>query len=446
MRADAGRSRRAWLLACGAGMAALAGCSALRERIEGDDPTLAFDPAVLADLGDRPSPTPPTTFPVAVPSARFERHRTRTRELLDAVPERPDLPNGAMAAELRSNRQHAVEAIDEEDNESLRGDRDRLDRWRYRRSRAAEVRGAYRAATGALDDATFTARREALSADVAAFTADWDYRGPAPVEAFVVHAELEELVDEMRAGTRGWPPFPTDPTDAVFRAGELVATTERSRAALEDASALRDRLLADAASVPSHRGTLARAAHRLERDLRATTRRHDAFRNHDDRDDPPFDRAIADTPAAELYRRVRPREDPVRGVERALDRGHLAAAIRRAGIELIGLELLDTAAAAIRDGRYDPPETADRVRRERDRAVANLRYAWNQPPAAVSRALATPALNALDTIRHVIDRGSLGRHEAFDLYAGYAYVRHYAALVPAATDHVHGVLEAVDRS
>lgn len=434
-------SRRRWLVACGTGMGmgmlGLAGCAAVRDRIERDD-GLQFDPGALVDLAERPRPSPPGRFPVAIPPAQIEHHRERTRALLDAVPTAPDLPNEAMAARLRRERQSAAEALSDDEWDASTGPLDRLDGARYDRSRAAEVRAAYRAATGDLDRSAVVERRGRLRTDFHAFVEQWAYRAPDPVTALVVHRELEALVRETRDGTNAWPPFPNAPRDAVFRVGARVQSLERGRAALEDAAAIRERVVDSSSSVRSYRTTTTGAATQLERDLGHTAHRMDPYL---DADESPLDRDIDDTPAGELYQTARHHADGAeRAVERAMDRDHPATAILRAGTGLTALETLESVVEAVEAGRYGRPDTANRVRRERERAVATLEHAWAHEPQPLSRALAFPALDALLTASQAIDRGSLGPSEVFHSYANYAHARHYAALVPAATDHVAAAL------
>lgn len=440
-------TRRGVLLAGGTALVGLAGCAEIRSHLDDTGSSLAFDPAELEDLEDQATLTAPEPFPVEIPPAWVERHRERARALLDAVPESPDIPNEVMADKLRSNRKAAAEAIRDDvaagghhegHRTEPRNARERLQAWRYRRRRAAAVRAAYRAAIGDLDRRAVRDRRGTLRSDVTAFTTSVDYRGPNPIATLVLHHEIEELVEEMRGGVEGWPTFPGDPADAVFRVGDFVATIERGRAALEDALALRERFLDSAGQTESFRDAFGVAAHRLGRDLTETTHRMDRYV---DSQTPPFDRDVADTPAAELYRRLRARTDGVdRSFDRSLHRGHVASAVFRAGTGLTELETLESAAAAIEEGNYAVPETATVVRREREHAVANLRHAWNHDPRVLSRTLATPALHSLRMARDAFERGSLGRREVFHLYAQYAHARRYAALVPDATDHVLGAL------
>ncbi len=437
-------TRRAVLAACGAGLTALAGCASV--DVGGRDDDREYDAGRLAAIAERGSPAPPDAFPVGVTAAMLDRHRGRARELVAAVPERPAVPNGAVVHRLRTDRERVRDDLAGDGEKSEGGDEERsgLERLadaRRVRADAAEVAGAYRAATGAIHRRAVEARREALRADRRAFEAEWAYRGEGAAGALVVGAALEDLRERAREGAEAWPPFPDDPADDVFRVGEITRTLEAGRAALADAEDLRTRYLAGAADAPSHRGAIAAAAHRL-RDRTLWDRR--VIHEHLDAEaaDLPFDRRVEGTPAAELYRRARLRaEDALRGPDRARRAGDHATATLQGARGLASLRAFEAVVESLEAGEYGPPEDAERVATAHEAAVDALGAAWRTAPAAVSAEVAEPAGWAVDRGLDGLERSD-GHHREVDrAVASFAYARLYAEAVPAVVGTVVEVLE-----
>jgi hypothetical protein len=96
--------RRDLLVACGAGLASAAGCAGLG----GDEGAPSVDTDRLATMVD-PGDMPESPLPYAVPEGLVTAHEERAETLLDAVPEDPDVPNGAVAAELAEERDHVTD-------------------------------------------------------------------------------------------------------------------------------------------------------------------------------------------------------------------------------------------------------------------------------------------------------------------------------------------------
>lgn len=430
------RSRRSVLAACGAGLAALAGCSGVDVSL-GEDEKREYDPATLARLADEEDPTAPDAFPVRVPDGTVERHYDRARELLGAVPERPDVPNGVIAERIRERREQAIERLEEWDDASTR--LERLEDARYARSGAAEVDGAYRAAVGGIDRGAVAERRAALRTDRLEFEREWDYRGGNPTEALVVHAELERLVGNARRNAEAWPPFPDDPREDVFRVGEVAGEVERGRAALGDAVRLRTRYV-DGTTARSHRAAITAAAGRLER--RTTDRRRRLHEYLDRRAPEAFERSVEGTPAEYLYheacQRVRGAADGAREARRTGDR---ATAALRSATELAGLRAFDEVVDAVEDGEYGPPEDGDRIAAVHEDAVAALREAWETEPIPASVELTGPARDSLQDARYRFEDADGDARRVDRAYANVAYARLYAEQVPAVVGAVTGALE-----
>lgn len=428
-------TRRSVLAACGAGTAALAGCAGIDVSL-GDEGEREYDPAALAGLVDEGDPTAPDAFPVRVPEGMVERHYGRARDLLAGVPERPDVPNGAVAQELRERRGRVVEDLEEPPDAPTR--LERLEDARRVRGAAAEVDGAYRAAVGEIDREAVAERRTSLRADLHAFEGEWDYRGDDPATALVVHAELEELRGTARRNAEAWPPFPADPGTEVFRAGEVLADVEEGRAALGDADRLRTRYV-EGTTARSHRTAVETAAGRL--DFRASWRRRRVHEFIDIRATDAFERSVEGTPAEYLYREARHR---VRG---AADRagearrtGDHATATLRSGTELAGLRAFEAVVDAVEAGEYGPPEDAARVATARKEAVAALREAHETEPVPASAELTRPARDSLQDARYRLENANGGARAVDRAYANLAYTGIYAGHLPDVVGTVMDVL------
>lgn len=421
-------SRRSVLAACGAGLAALAGCAEVDVSL-GEDEEREYDPEALARLAEDGDPTAPDAFPVRVPDETVERHYDRAGELLAAVPERPDVPNGVIAERIREERERAAERLEERDDAPTGFER--LGDARYARREAAEVNGAYRAAVEGIDRETVAERRSALRADRLEFEAEWDYRGDDPARALVVHAELERLVEDARRNAEAWPPFPDDPRDDVFQVGEIVGEVERGRAALGDAIRLRTRYTEEATDPESYRAVVTAAAGRLE--LRTTDRRRRLHGYLDRRASEAFERSVEETPAEYLYHEARQRvRGAAEGAEEARRTGDHATAALRSAIELAGLRAFDEVVDAVEAGEYGPPEDVDRIAAAHEDAVAALEEAWGTEPIPASVELSWPARDSLQDARYRLEDADVDARMVHRAYASLVYTRLYAERVPEA--------------
>jgi hypothetical protein len=406
----------------------------------GEDEEREYDAEALARLADGDDPTAPDAFPVRIPDETVARHDDRARELLAAVPERPDVPNGVIAERIREEREQAAERLGE--REDAPTGLERLEDARYARHEAAEVNGTYRAAVGEIDRETVAEGREALRADRLGFEAEWDYRGDDSARALVVHAELERLVEDARRNAEAWPPFPDDPRDDVFQVGEVVGEVERGWAALGDAIRLRTRYVGKAADPESYRVAVTVAAGRLE--LRTTDRRRRRLHGYlDRRASEAFERSVEETPAEYLYHEARQRvRGAAEGAEEARRTGDHATAALRSATELAGLRAFDAIVDAVENGEYGPPEDEGRIAAVHEDAVAALREAWDTEPVPVSVELTWPARDSLQDARYWLEDTDGNARMVHRAYANLVYTRLYAERVPevvvAVTDALGG--------
>ncbi|MFC6939515.1 hypothetical protein ACFQE8_05980 [Salinirubellus sp. GCM10025818] len=433
------RSRRSVLGACGAGLAALAGCAELDVEIGDDEAEREYDVAPLAAIAEEDPPTRPDSFPVDVTEELVERHYDRAREFVAAVPERPAVPNGVVAERLRDRRERAIEGID--DRPDAATGPSRLGAARRTRSEAAEVNGAYRAAVDEIERESVARSREELRRDLHELAAESDYRGGDPAEALVVHAELEGLRGYARRSAEAWPPFPADPAADVFRVGEIVGSVEEGWAALGDAIRLRARYLDGTDDPRSYRSAMTAAAHRLDRRTATYRRRVGEFL--DTRAAEAFDRDVEGTPAAELYEEAR------RNVEFASDdagrerrTGDHATATLGAATEMASLRAFRAVIDAIEAGEYGPPEDAERVSTAHREAIAALREAWTTKPVGVSVELAEPAREAVAEAHYRLEDTGGEAYEVDSAFASLVRARLYAEAVPDTVASVVAALES----
>lgn len=419
------RSRRRLLADLGtAGAVGLAGCSAFSST----DDRRPREVSLSADTVGRP-PWPPSPFPVPVPPSLTEAHETRVRELLEAVPVSPSIPNEAIAAEIEADRENAVGRLD--DPPEGPWPRDVLETWRRRRRGAATVRRAYRAATGSNDAATVTERRRTARDGFGAFSTDLEYRARSPLEAVVTYEPIESLLSDCERRLRPTTAYPADPVAKPFQAGEAVGAVESATAVLRDARGLRSAYLGEHDEASAQWTALAAAAERLRLSVDRTEL---TVREHLDDRDPPVGGDLAGTVAGELFTASRRRvESATDSITELYDDGRYATAVITAGEALAAVETLRAATAGIRDGAYRDEVSESSVEAAAERARDALARVTEAEHAALATAVAEPALR---TVAGVIDRIDRGIGNATRVRGALAYVDLYARAVPAATAFV----------
>ncbi|QUO48632.1 hypothetical protein [Halorubrum ruber] len=419
------RSRRGFLAGVAtAGAAALAGCSGL--PFAGDEERREAPASLPSDVVE-PVEWPASPFPVAVPGSLAEVHESRARGLLDDVPVDPDLPNAGVAEALAADREQATRRVDAEVADEWPVDV--LSAWRRRREDAAEVRGAYRAATGTDDGADLAARRRAVRDDRGALASDLEYRANSPTEAVLAYEPVESLLAECEGYIAPRVTYPNDPVAEPFRAGEAVARVERASAAAADAAGLREAYLDERGG---RNGTAPRWASLVAaaEGLRGSVSRTRAtVRERTGGEDPLADEDLSGTVAQELVAvsdlRV---ESAVDDVRRASDAGEYATVAIEAGTALAEIEAYRAAVDEIRDGEYRavPSESSVGSAAERARTAVGEVVDGGGPLAT---RLVRPGLEA---IGYVADRIEEGYGSVRRSQAELAYAALYANAVPAA--------------
>jgi hypothetical protein len=380
----------------------------------------------------RDAPTRPTDVPPTVPAGAVERHRGRARDLLEAVPEEPAIPNGAVADRIARRRSEVAEALDR--GETTPGNPfDRLRHWRYERSDAAEVWGQYRAATGEASAEAYETRRDETRSALSDFRVDWEYRGDDPVSALAAHYRIEQTVRECQDSLDSWSGFPDRPVAAVEQVGRVAADVERARAALEDAVAIRDGYLDGVAEPVSYRAAIAGVAEALEDTVNVTESHRDLSKYLDESDEAvlPDRRDVEDTPAHYLY-------DHLTGLVRyqrrdmrtSRARRTYATAVVEGGLTLSGLVALEDAVQAIREGEHGVLESSTEARPLANRARNALTAAWQADPQAVSLHLGDPAFYWLRDAKRRLEDENVGEREMNRAAGNFLTARYYARAVP----------------
>jgi hypothetical protein len=419
-------ARRRFLAGLGTlGVAGLAGCSGL--------------PSLGSDDGDEYVDLPPDAagsiewpdapFPVAVPPRLAASHRERAEALLAAVPTDPSVPNGAVAEELRAERERAAERIDDGVDEPW--PTDGLDAWRGRRSDAAALLGAHRAATGEDDADEVGSRRREVRSALGSLAADHEYRASSALEAVLAHEPIEGLLADCRRRTRPNPAYPEDPIARPFRAGDALARVELARATLGDAGRLRAIYLSERDDPPSRWSALIDASDRLGL---AVSRTRSTVRDFLDVDESPFRAELDGTPARALFRRASGQVSAaVDDHEERREAGDYATAVIEAGHALAAVEALRAAIEGIRDEAYRDPVSVESVEETADRARDAIASIESSEDARLASRLARPALDTFGYLPEYIERGYV---DAARAQGDLAWAELYARAVPPAAAFV----------
>ncbi|ELZ32725.1 hypothetical protein [Halorubrum distributum] len=428
-----GSSSRRRLLAgvAATGAAALAGCSGL--PFAGGEERRDSPVSLPADaVGSIEWPASP--FPTAVPASLAAAHEARTRSLLDDVPAEPELPNAAVATEIETRRERARERA----NAGLPDEWpvDDLDAWRRRREDAAEVRAAYRAATGNDDGSELSARRRAVRDARTALTGDLAYRSESTAAAVLAYEPVESLLAECARSVRPQVTYPADPVAEPFRAGEAVGRVERAEAAAADAEGLREACLDSWDEASPRWASLVAAAETLRGSV---SRTRASVRERVGREDPLDEEDLSGTVAQELAATGETRvESAVEDVSRATDAGEHATAVVEAGTALAEVEAYRAAVVEIRDGRHRAAPTESSVRSTAERARAAVSEAVDAGDPLAARLL-RPGLGVFGYAADRVEEGygSAPRRTQASL----VYAALYASAVPAAAEFVRERLE-----
>lgn len=429
-------SRRALLAGLGtAASATLAGCASITGSDE-QSPEQSIDRMAL----QRAVPAvelPVDPLPITPPDSLATSHRDRAASLLDDVPESPDVPNGVVASRLGQDRERAAEHLAEGSDESR--PLERLRDWRAIRQSAAEVRGAYRAATGLDDAESVRVRRKAVRSGLGALAADVEYRASDPVEAVLVYGGIEELVGDAQRHARPIFPYPDDPQTAVEDAGQAVGAVEDAVATFADARGLRSAYHEARPDANRQWVTLAEAAGSIDYSVDSTLQ---PVRQYSEQGQAAFDRDVSGTVGGTLFRaafhRARDGPDDVRDKRQA---GDYALAIRQSARNLVAAVVLKRVVADVEDEAVDDEVTADGI----EQTAAAARAAIERVEAADHpRLAASIAAVAAQSYGGGLDYLGERFYDPADALVGFEYARRYAELAPQAAAFVAERLAAAD--
>lgn len=434
---DVDPTRRAFLLAAGLGTGLL-GLFAADDR-NPDAPTVSYDREALRRVVALGHPSVPRTVPVPIGADHVARHRERAQSLLSSAPERPDIPNEAVAREYADRYENATDALARAVEARTRYERIRD--LRSARWFAAEVSAVYAAFEGELTRDAVLARREPIRADLSAFRDRWRYVGDDPTVAVVVHRELESEVDYVDSMLEQAADHTHDEGSRVLRVGSTAGSVELARTALTDVTYLYDRhrdRLEDARTLGT---TFDRAARALADDVagRCPDSLPDEWESQ-------FQRPLAYTAARELLRRttseIEWRCDYVR---EARERAGVASAVVAAGAADRDLRAFDRVRRAVRDGEYGVPRSVRAVRREKLAALEAVETALRASTGPLASRWAATASRSIrqgdDTISTAAEYDTVDVRDAARALAEYAWARARATAVPPALARVAGVLE-----
>lgn len=388
------RTRRNLLAAVGTGvLGGLAGCAGLLEADSDSEPDIDVD-----DFQGWTPPNPGTTtrLPVTLAEDTWATHRTRARTLFQSVPENPSIPNGVVNAELSSDRAKLRTELESGRDEGQ--PLDRLDHWRRVRADVANLRGAYRAASGH-DDAESVARRRGTSRDrLAALRSGIEYRARDALEAVLVYAPIEDRFDEASRETRPVVGYPEAPLSNVEQAGTAVESVESAAASLDDAEAIHAQYLEDLATAEPQWNRLLRTVEELDYTVDRTWSERVDFLEADAKSR--YGTALRGV-QADLHRlairEVRYREDDIRDHERD---GRPATAVLEAGRTLASIVVADAVDAGLQNGRIAESPTECSLRTAAQNAVAALESLLEQSHPHLAVAVGVPALNGYRSAVH----------------------------------------------
>ena len=394
----------------------------------------------LSDDAIEPVAYPESPFPVSIPPAVADTHRTRVSELLESVPKDITVPNGAIAQELRSHRQQTADEL----NQPVAGPwpTTELETWRQRREEAATVRGAYRAATGTNDAETVTTRRETIAAEFHSFLAEHDYQAASAREALSVHNPIETLIARCRELLRPAITYPDNPLAEPFRAGDALGRIELASATLTDIRTLHDTYLLAREETYTHHAELRQMANRLRR---AVHRSYDDVEAVVNAEKPPFEAELSDTPARFLFDTTRRRAESAKeNVDTSVEDGRYATAIIEAAHTLGHIETLRDVYAAIQNGEYQDAVSEESLHTAVTAARDGL-TSLETDGQPLRTHIAEPAFFTFNSVLDGLDStyGGPSRHEAV-----FRWIATYSQFVDAVSDYLvqHTQLESTEQT
>lgn len=358
-----------------AGGALLAGCSGIDEfRGESDAEIPSSRLPDVTDDGES-QPVVVETMPIEIERSVLAERVQRTTDLLATLPMSfgaDDVPNGYVRTQLVEATEDASEYI-----RDARTAQSRLTAMRSLQRARSEARFAAVGWAFVEDGTTETAlqsEHEAVVEDAQSLKTDHAYLGEDPVEAVLVHAEVEQHLESV---LRDRTPSRSVNTDELLTAAEWGEHTESARAQVDDGRYLYDRfresLSADAGSIEE---TLTTAGESLVDELQRRTSNLPAEPTEGDHD--------------LVWRlRYRIRDAAESSAKYAGDEPGAASTVLRSADGLRDFLAYERIRDRIDDGEQFGVEDAADIHDARDQAVEAIRTALDESPRA---ALARPVL------------------------------------------------------
>ena len=373
---DPASTRRGFLLV--AGTAALAGCSEFDARSNGSGGEIRLTQLPEVPDPDESKPILVDDIPVVIGGETLTENATRVTDLLGTLPMPlgpDDVPNGHVRHELTAAAERATGHLD-----SARSAQTRLSALESLRHARSEAR--YAAAGWAFvdsDRATTELQREhrATVDEAGAFRSSYEYLGPDPVRAVVVHGYLRNALERVSSGRL---PSSYGDRGALLTVAEWGEHAESARARLEDSRYLYDRFQATLPSdAESLQSTFDAAAESLVESL--GRRRDELPAEPEDADE------LADRLRYRLY------DDANSGARNVDDANGPARTVLAVTDALVGVLAYDRLQDRIDDGDRFRVETGEDVRAMRSAALEAIRTGLEEStrPALVRSVLADAA-------------------------------------------------------
>ncbi|MDR5657165.1 hypothetical protein RH831_08225 [Halodesulfurarchaeum sp. HSR-GB] len=426
------KSRRQFLGSLGLGaVTGLAGCLSLDGGSDDSDSGIEAE-----DLqGWEPDTLPTqTVLPFDLAPELQETHQARANALVESVPTDPSIPNGHIAQQIITDREHVRTQLETEpDGPPLQA----LHSRQRTRTSAAELYGAYRAATGNDDGGAVSRRRRESREAWSSVSTAIEYEASTPVEAVLVYAPIERRLEQARHESEPQEAYPDRPLSNVEQAGNAFEAVETAIATVESARGIRNQYLETRPNASPQWNRLLRSLRDLEISV---------SRTQSERVDLPENPSMDEFEGIELSgiqrellhsadRELRYGDDPIR--DRRVN-GQPATAILQAGRTLAAIAAYEAVAEGIRDGAIPDASTETSVKTAAERAVSAIESLLEDDHSRLRFAVARPARSAYESgVRRLDD----GYYDVEEIEAQFRYATVSAYAVAEAVPFVVSTLE-----
>ncbi|APE95543.1 hypothetical protein HSR6_1093 [Halodesulfurarchaeum formicicum] len=355
-----------------------------------------------------------------------EAHQTRASALVESVPADPSIPNGHIAQQITTDREHVRSRLETEpDGRPL----ETLENRQRTRTSAAELYGAYRAATGNDDGGAVSRRRRESREAWSSVSTAIEYEASTPVEAVLVYAPIERRLEQARHESEPQEAYPDRPLSNVEQAGNAFEAVETAIATVESARGIRNQYLETRPNASPQWNRLLRSLRDLEISVSRTQSERVDLPENPSMDE--FDGIELSDIQRELLhtadRELRYRGDSIRNRE---TNGQPAFAVLEAGRTLAGIAAYEAVAEGIRDGTIPDASTETSVKTAAETAVTAIETLLDGDYPRLGFAVARPARIAYESAVRRLDDG-------------YYDVEGIEAQFRFATVSAHAVAEAV---